>query len=95
MAARVQPGWLRRRRRGFTPIADYAFLSDCHTGALVGPDGAVDWMSLPRFDSPSVFTALLDRSAGQFRVGPYGVYVPTGPALPAGNQRAGDDLDDP
>ena len=62
---------------GYTPIADYAFLSDCHTGALVGPDGAVDWMCLPRFDSPSAFTALLDRSAGTFRVGPYGVYVPT------------------
>jgi GH15 family glucan-1,4-alpha-glucosidase len=61
---------------GFTPIADYGFLSDCHTGALVGPDGAVDWLSIPRFDSPSVFTALLDRSAGQFRVGPYGIYVP-------------------
>jgi GH15 family glucan-1,4-alpha-glucosidase len=61
---------------GFPPIAEYAFLSDCHTGALVGQDGAVDWMSIPRFDSPSVFTALLDRSAGQFRVGPYGVYVP-------------------
>jgi GH15 family glucan-1,4-alpha-glucosidase len=59
-----------------TPIADYAFLTDCHTGALVGPDGAVDWLCVPRFDSPSVFTALLDRSAGQFRVGPYGVYVP-------------------
>jgi alpha,alpha-trehalase len=59
-----------------TPIADYAFLTDCHTGALVGPDGAVDWLCIPRFDSPSVFTSLLDRSAGQFRVGPYGVYVP-------------------
>jgi alpha,alpha-trehalase len=62
---------------GFTPIADYGFLSDCHTGALVGPDGAVDWLSVPRYDSPSIFTALLDRSAGHFRVGPYGVYVPT------------------
>jgi GH15 family glucan-1,4-alpha-glucosidase len=61
---------------GFTPIADYAFLSDCHTGALVGPDGAVDWLCVPRFDSASIFTALLDRSAGQFRVGPYGTYVP-------------------
>src|SRR4051794_5213077 len=61
---------------GFTPIADYAFVSDCHTGALVGPDGTVDWLCVPRFDSPSVFSALLDRSAGQFRVGPYGVYVP-------------------
>src|SRR3954470_16487470 len=65
-----------RGNSGFTPIADYGFLSDCHTGALVGPDGAVDWLSVPRFDSPSIFTALLDRSAGQFRVGPYGVYVP-------------------
>jgi GH15 family glucan-1,4-alpha-glucosidase len=62
--------------QGFTPIADYAFLSDCHTGALLGPDGSVDWLCVPRFDSPSIFTALLDRSAGQFRVGPYGVYVP-------------------
>ena len=61
---------------GFTPIAEYAFLSDCHTGALVGPDGAVDWLSIPRFDSPSVFSALLDRAAGHFRIGPYGVYVP-------------------
>src|SRR3954465_4047343 len=62
---------------GFTPIADYGFLSDCHTGALVGPDGAVDWLSVPRFDSPSIFTPLLDPRPGQFRVGPYGVYVPT------------------
>jgi GH15 family glucan-1,4-alpha-glucosidase len=61
---------------GFTRIGAYGFLSDCHTGALVGPDGAVDWLCIPRFDSPSVFSALLDRSAGQFRVGPYGVYVP-------------------
>src|SRR4051812_2257460 len=66
-----------RGNSGFTPIADYGFLSDCHTGALVGPDGAVDWPSVPRFDSPSLLPALLDRSAGQFRVGPYGVYVPT------------------
>src|SRR5947209_11941650 len=61
---------------GFPRIGSYGFLSDCHTGALVGPDGAVDWLCMPRFDSPSIFTALLDRSAGQFRVGPYGVYVP-------------------
>ena len=62
----------------FPPIADYAFLSDCHTGALVAADGSVEWMSLPHFDSPSVFAAMLDRSGGSFRLGPYGVYVPAG-----------------
>jgi GH15 family glucan-1,4-alpha-glucosidase len=38
----------------FPPIAEYAFLSNCHTGALVAPDGAIDWLCGPRFDSPSI-----------------------------------------
>jgi alpha,alpha-trehalase len=62
----------------FPPIADYGFLSDCHTGALVASDGSIEWMCLPHFDSPSVFGALLDRGAGSWRVGPYGIYVPAG-----------------
>ena len=61
----------------FPPIADFGFLSDCHTGALVAPDGGVDWLCVPRFDAPSVFGSLLDREAGTFRFGPYGINVPT------------------
>jgi alpha,alpha-trehalase len=61
----------------FPPIADYAFLSNCHTGALVAPDGAIGWLCMPRFDAPSVFGTLLDREAGSFRFGLYGINHPT------------------
>src|SRR3954466_2601221 len=60
----------------FPPIADYGFLSDCHTTALVAPSGAVEWMCLPRLDSSSVFDALIDRDAGSFRFGPTDIAVP-------------------
>ena len=79
----------------FPPIADYAFLSNCHTGALVAPDGSVDWLCLPRFDSPSIFASLLDREAGGFRLGPFGINVPSERALRGGHERARDDMEDP
>jgi GH15 family glucan-1,4-alpha-glucosidase len=64
-------------RSPFPAIADYGFLSDCEASALVAPGGSIEWMCLPRMDSPSVFGSLLDRDAGMFRLGPAGVHVPT------------------
>ena len=68
----------------FPPIADYGFLSDCHTGALISPDGGVGWLCVPNFDSPSVCGSLLDRQAGYFRFGPYGIHHPTSRAYEPG-----------
>ena len=60
----------------FPPIAEYGFLSNCEQSCLVAPNGAVEWLCLPRPDSPSVFGALLDRAAGAFRIGPSNTQVP-------------------
>jgi GH15 family glucan-1,4-alpha-glucosidase len=62
----------------FPPISEYGFLSDLETTALVAASGAVEWLCLPRSDGPSVFGALLDRTAGSFRVAPVDQTVPTG-----------------
>ncbi len=60
----------------FPTIGSYGFLSDCHTAALVSYAGTVEWLCLPRFDSPSAFGALLDRGAGHWRLRPDEVVVP-------------------
>ncbi|MGI8693766.1 MAG: glycoside hydrolase family 15 protein [Geodermatophilaceae bacterium] len=52
------------------PIADYGFLSDCHSAALVSRAGSVDWWCIPRFDSPSVLGRLLDPDAGHWALHP-------------------------
>jgi GH15 family glucan-1,4-alpha-glucosidase len=54
-------------------IEDYALVGDTHTAALVGRDGSVDWLCLPRFDSGACFAALLgDESHGRWRIAPKG-----------------------
>jgi GH15 family glucan-1,4-alpha-glucosidase len=58
------------------PIKDYAVLGDTCTAALVGTDGSVDWLCLPRFDSPACFAALLgSRENGRWLLGPVGEYT--------------------
>src|SRR4051795_26776 len=71
-------GFLSNARSPFPPIAHYAFLSDCEACALVAPSGAVEWLCLPRFDSPSICGPRLARAPGLSRLGPGDVAVPAG-----------------
>src|SRR5260370_8729277 len=63
----------------FPPIADYAFLSDCEVNCLIAPTGRLEWMCLPRPDSPSRFAAMRHRAAGRFRFGPTAPPAPPRP----------------
>ena len=55
----------------YKPIESYGIIGNMHTAALVGMDGAIDWLCFPHFDSPSVFAAILDdRKGGRFSISP-------------------------
>ena len=55
-----------RERAEYLPIADYGLLADCNSAALVSSEGSIDWLCLPRYDSPAVFTRILDPGAGHW-----------------------------
>src|SRR6476469_6850729 len=57
-------------RGDFRPIADYGLLADCTSAALVDRSGSIDWLCLPRYDSPAVFSRLLDPAAGHWSITP-------------------------
>jgi len=73
----------RRDEFGSLPIAAYAMLSDCNSAALVGSDGSIDWLCVPRFDSPALFCRLLGPDAGHWSIEPVAPYEVTRRYLPS------------
>ncbi|MBT7290359.1 MAG: glycoside hydrolase family 15 protein, partial [Chloroflexi bacterium] len=60
----------------YKPIGDYGLIGNMHSCALVGNDGSINWCCLPRFDSPSIFAAILDdNKGGRFSIKPRGKFT--------------------
>src|SRR3954451_328397 len=66
----TEPASLPARDGDFRPIADYGLLADCTSAALVDRAGSIDWLCLPHYDSPAVFSRLLDPAAGHWAITP-------------------------
>ena len=65
------------------PIQDYGIIGDLRTAALVGKDGSIDWLCLPRFDSAACFAGLLGTEHnGTWRIAPAGKVIGTDTAVP-------------
>jgi alpha,alpha-trehalase len=62
-------------REASRPIADYGLLADCNSAALVTSDGSIDWLCLPRYDSPAIFSRILDPDAGHWSIRPVGEFT--------------------
>src|SRR3954462_13767820 len=62
-------------RGAFTPIGEYGLLADCNSAALVGRDGSIDWLCLPRYDSDAIFARILDPDGGHWSIRPAGEYA--------------------
>ena len=70
----------------YKPISAYGIIGDMRTCALVGLDGSIDWCCFPRFDSSSLFAAILDhKQGGRFRIAPTAAYTSSQRYLPATN----------
>src|SRR5438094_262303 len=66
-------------------IDDYALIGDCRAAALISRAGSIDWLCWPRFDSPSLFAALLDDGAGHWQLAPTAPFAARRAYLPETN----------